>query len=537
MSRTRDRIFRLGLLALSLALSADHTVAAGDSPWAHVLTNPHPVRDGFQYQGHSENLRIVLDLLRNGCRVEWVAVLPADKNSLKGRIVRRGDFLVPMKQPKAILAQIILAEVPKARRLAINGAFSCEVYPLRNPRILLDAHLWAGNYYWYYDTLLLGGFAFEHLYQHDEKSFDPQRHNLFVVPGGGGSIPLNYNELLRNYVAGGGNYLGSCWGCAQALYPSKVSYGSGNGAGIADAHNDEITRSFGALGGTGHIVLRNDAPDHPIMWDLPQEIHNIYWNGPVMKPGKLSHRLASLVNVVADDFRFHSNNPKQRQIDAAEEQGKCLYLTSQRPGEGKVTVFGNHPEASNGVNPFDAHPMGYKAIYNAILFSTADPKRTISLAAPSGPAVLEAAEQMKLTESRTSEAFQTVQTQIEQLQQIVTKKLNEDRRRWTEDDKSGFFLLRLQAALKQLQRCSLARPIEDDQEAEELRQRIDRWSDLVSRNLQQLAKRLPAVKAEQLNRQQSTRWHSIVCPILERSIELTHLNRDVRYYRKLLANR
>jgi hypothetical protein len=517
-------------------MASGHVVAAGELPWAYVITNSDPQRDGFQYQGHSENLRVVLDLLRNDCRVEWVAALGADKVSRQA-IVRRGDFLVPMKQRKASLAQIILAHVSETRRFAINNSFNCEAYPLKNPRILLDAHLWAGNYYWYYDTLLLGGFAFEHLYQHDEDSFDPQHHNLFVVPGGGGKIPREYNALLRDYVGGGGNYLGSCWGCAQALYPSKVSYGSGNGAGIADAHNDEITRSFGALGGTGHIVLRNDAPDHPIMWDLPREIHNIYWNGPVMKPGKSSERLASFVNVVADGFRFHSNNPEQRRLDAAEEEGKCLYLTSRRPGEGKVTVFGNHPEASNGVSPFRAHPMGYKAIYNAILFSTADAKRTITLVGPSGPAVLEAAAQIKLTEALASEAVQAVHTRSEQLQQIVARKLNEDGRRWTEDDKSGFFLFRLEVALKHLLQCSLAGPIEDDLEAKELRQRLERWSDLVIRDLERLAKRLAAANTEQLNRRQSTRWHAIVCPILERSIELTHLERDVQYYRKLRAVR
>ncbi len=496
---------------------------SGNSPWGYVLTNPDPKQDKFQYRGHFENLRLVLDLLRNECQVYWIEATDEDQR------IRRGDYLIPMRQPRARLAQIILATANKSQRVKLTSAFACQAYPLRFPRIQIDAHRWAGNYYWYYDTLLRGGFSFEHLYQHQENSFDARRHNLYVVPGGGGRIPAEYNELLRKYVAAGGNYLGSCWGCAQALYPSKVSYGSGNGAGIADARNNEITRSFGALGGVGHVVLKNDAPDHPIMWDIPNEIHNIYWNGPVMEPGKHSRGLASLVRVVEDDFRFHARDAKQRRVDVEEEIGKCLYLTSQRPNEGRVTVFGNHPEASDGVNPFRAHVMGYKATYNAILFSTAGPKETLQLEAPNSSTVLPKLE-LKPTTDRNEEyeICRSVRTkadkliaQLEQKRQSVTFEL-------TEDMRSGFFLLRLLDAAHNLQQCSLQRPAAEIDEG--LRKRFQHWSDRVEKDIDELTKQLQKIKVTEWNRQ-ATRWHAVAGPIFERSIELSHLDRDLLYQR------
>lgn len=498
------------------------------SIWGYVLTNPDPKDDKCEYRGHVENLRIVLDLLRNACRVEWIASRTKDVAALHHIGARRGDYLVPMNQPNAGLAAVIVGQAPEEQRKILSGKLRCESYPLRYPRILVDAQLWAGNYYWYYDTLLRGGFEFQHLHQHNEGSFDPKCHNLFVVPGGGGRIPAKYNELLRNYVAGGGNYLGSCWGCAQAIYPSKVSYGSGNGAGIADARNNEVTRSFGALGGVGHIILRNDAPDHPIMWDLPQEIHNIYWNGPVMEPGEFSQRLASLTGVVEDDFRFHSKDAEQRRQDYVEEKGKCLYLTSRRPNQGKVTVFGNHPEASNGVNPFRAHPMGFKATYNAILYSTAGEKRTFTLSAPPRRNNAQVAQREKAASAEESiEVAETVRRQAAELVKHIEEKISEGRG-LTEDDHSGFYLLRLRDALKNLARCSIAFPMDNDPNAEALRKRIGRWSKSVTGDLDKLAGRLATLNVKEMRR--STRWHAVACPIFERSIELTHLDRDIRYH-------
>ncbi|MCH7725754.1 MAG: hypothetical protein IH991_04630 [Planctomycetes bacterium] len=498
-------------------------------PAAFAITNPDPKHDGFQFKGHTENLHTVLDLLRNGCEVHWIAAVPADV--VEKQIVRRGDYIVPMNQAKALLALVVLQSASE-RLIELQGPIRYQTYSLRHPKLLVDAQLWAGNYYWYYDTLLRGGFAFEHLLRHDNDSFDAKRHNLFVVPGGGGRIPSLYNDMLRSYVKEGGNYLGSCWGCAQALYPSKVSYGSGNGAGIADAHNNEVIRSFGALGGVGHITLKNDAPDHPIMWDQPDEIHNIYWNGPVMRPGKFSKPLATLKSVVANDFRFHSREAKQRRQDVLEDLGKCLYLTSQRPNEGKVTVFGNHPEASDGVNPFRAHPMGYKAVYNAILFSTAGRKGELELKELG-------AKRIAILDGKTNEGFESlaelaickaVRAKANRLRILVAEKLKQGGRRWTEDQHAGFYLMRLDSALANIGNCSLRRFSGEQPEAARLRDRIRIWSNQVVADLDQLQRRLRDIDGEKMIRRKSTTWHAVVCPTFERSNELSHLQRDVRYF-------
>ena len=505
-------------------------IAAGSEPQGFVVSSPAPAWSGAGDGEALENLRFIGDLLRTGFDVYWISDVPIAISEVEVTGIRRGDFLVPLDQPDLPFLHTMFNSIPADRCIAVTGNFSFDVYQLRRTKVLLDAQPWTDNYNWYYDTLLAGQFEFEHVYDFAVTALDPERHNLFIAPGGGGRIPAAYNRMLRGYVAAGGNFIGSCWGAAQALYPSKVSYGSGNGAGLADAHNHEVVRSFGALGGIGHVVLRNDAPEHPIMWDLPAEIHNVYWNGPVMRPGPHATGLASFAGVVADDFQFHSNDPAQRRLDVDEERGKLLYLTSRRPGEGSVTLFGDHPEASDSINPFRAHPMGAKAVYNAVLYSTAGPRERLVLRKPKGGSPGPSTRTATLVEP-DPESLASIRQKGQALRETVAKLMGDGDDRLTEDDPAGFFLLRADDALEKIEQQSegiklLA--IEDDPRSDALRQRLETWITRTQTSVDRLQTTLSTLNPRRMNRRDAG-WQPIVGPVFERSLELTLLVRDLGY--------
>lgn len=517
--RRHRRLVLCRVFLLSALIAAP--VAAAE-PVAVVLT--HPQKDDGNYAGHRENLQTVWRLLRNGFAVHWVSQA-CDVATSTGRTrLEPGDYLVPLNQPHpAYLKFLVQQTAPQGVR--VSKPFTCRAYPLHYPRILLDAHTWAGNYNWYYETLAAAGLDFDQLYEHNADSFDPQQHNLFVVPGGGGKIPADYNPLLKQYVQQGGNYLGSCWGCAQALYPSKVTYGTGNGAGIADAHNSETSRSYGALGGIGPVTLKNEVPEHPLMWHLPARFTNIYWNGPVMRTGKNATSLATLVDVDRQAFQFHVRDPAQQQRDAEEEFGKSLYAFSQRQGEGKVIVFGCHPEATNWMSPFSAPAAGPRAIWNALLFATCDAECKVKLPRAADVAPPSTPPKPSNTPALDPQQFANVALQATQLQAQLRKVVPAP---WSEDTHTGCYVSHLDTALGQLaaHAAEVAQVDRSQPRGLALAARAQQWATAADATLNELA---PQVTAALLQLPRS-RWYRLAGPALERFAELSVLADDVHWW-------
>jgi len=501
--------------------------AQGAAPNAYLIVHSDPSEDEFRYQGHAENMRLALRILRNGFRVYWLAESNESSTS-NVPLYRRGDFLIPLDQPDRKFLQFLLEQTASPGVQAVSEKITASVYPLDEPTILVDAQSWASNYYWYYDTLTTAGFSFEHLYQHEANSFDPQRHNLFVVPGGGGDIPAGYNDLLRGYVSGGGNFIGSCWGAIQALQPSEASGGSGNGAGIAEGLNTQKIRSFGALGGYGPIVLKNEAPGHPVMWDLPSEIRNIYWNGPVMQPTGGARSLASFHHVVEPDFFFHRPDRAARKLDYTEEIGKSIYMVSQREGEGRVVLFGSHPEATSSVSPFEPFAMGNKALYNSILFATAGPlqSHTLSDHRPSAEdANLGSKQKIYLPEK---DRLEQIRRQVRGIKSSVVELIEDRKPSYTEDDRSGFFLLRLSSALTKVeQRLSDIKVVAaGGARGKDLQTQIEKWMARAEEVYPQLEQEITKIDPIKMN-SWSFRWCPVVGPAYESSATLSHLNDDI----------
>jgi hypothetical protein len=347
---------------------------------ARVLRNPEG-----DYAAQLRSQRTALDLTRSGLTVFRLAEPPEP-----GRDLLPGDYVVPVQEGWGYAAAA-LGELPADQKVALTTDCEIGACRLRFPRIVLDAHPWAGFYRWYHDVLRAGNFRFSHMISPDAREL--AGHDLVVVPGGGGLIPDGYARAMREHVRGGGNYVGSCFGAAQAIYPSKVSYSPEVvGASLIEVENVEIVRSYGALGGTGAIVVANRAADHPVMFGLPEEFHTQYWNGPVMKPRNGTARVLAVLKKA----EFTPRHPE----DASEEYGKAIWLAGQRPGEGKVVVFGDHPESVRrtriaGTARNIPNDLANRGVHNAVLWCSSGETEKVELrpaAVPAGPGWLRPAE-------------------------------------------------------------------------------------------------------------------------------------------------
>ncbi|MHA1834621.1 MAG: hypothetical protein ACTSV7_11620, partial [Candidatus Baldrarchaeia archaeon] len=404
-----------------LTLSVINTMVAEEpSVTAFVLHNPAIVEPALpDYTTHFENFKIVMDLLRNGYKVYWLAegkMLPTISLTGEEQIemeLYRGDFIVPVsgysKKELAYLHAMLERASEKAKIMGITTGMSAKVIPLNYPKILVSAQSWASCGWWYYDCLLNADIPYDHIYEEGKVYIDPGKHNLLIEHGGWGIVPEEYNASLRKFIKEGGNYIGSCWGAMMAVYRESYPpdekkdwpfcvYYKGQpgyiveektfkhekwncGSGIADAWDDATWNHYGKiriknitkhdrnvlwaspLSGQGPVILRNEDPDHPIMWGIPRYFENIYWNGPVMKVGKYAKVLATFRNVVEENYGFNANYPSEIYNpdespnapyklshdwgteegvevwkDILSDAGKALYVVSQRPGEGKVCI-------------------------------------------------------------------------------------------------------------------------------------------------------------------------------------------------------
>jgi hypothetical protein len=343
------------LTVLAAALLVAGPAFGKDDARGWVVVNGHA-----DFDARVRNQRAVLDLLRNGVPVYWMTSVGSTDVGFAD-----GDFAIPLCGDTAYV-KATLDELPTEQVKPLPAAGGLKGYRLRFPRLAVYGR--GGSYFfWYVTTLRQGGFRicpFNGKTAADLKGFD-----VFISPGGGGRITSEYNAMLTGFLKAGGHYVGSCYGAAQALYPSKVSYATGEvGASLIEADNAEIVGSYGALGGRGGIRVANRMPGHPVMWNLPAEFRDNYENGPVMKLHGETTNATILATLVSADFG-------DGRKDTVEEYGKAIWMAGQRPGEGRVVIFGDHPET-----PAWKDTSGAQACWNAVLWCVAGPLEEISAA-------------------------------------------------------------------------------------------------------------------------------------------------------------
>lgn len=160
--------------------------------------------------------------------------------------------------------------------------------------------------------------------------------------GEGGALPILGErssegfERIREFVAGGGGYIGICAGAYIAPQTVEVP-GRPPGLGIINVRN---RREAGREIGTIEIA----ETDHPIVKGCEGKIEIWYQNGPMIEAGKGVETLAIY-----------------------EKDSAAIVCSTY--GEGRVVIFSPHPEGSlkAGIDPGELGTL--KLLENAISFA------------------------------------------------------------------------------------------------------------------------------------------------------------------------
>lgn len=165
---------------------------------------------------------------------------------------------------------------------------------------------------------------------------------LLIVPGGYtarcvAALGGRGFERIREFVAGGGGYVGICAGAYIAPQVVEVP-GRPPGLGIIEIRNERRA-------GSGIKRIGIAKPQHAVMEGCEREVEIWYQNGPMIKAGKGVETLAVY------------------------EEGSAAIVCATY-GEGKVVIFSPHPEGSlaGGADPERLGTL--KLLENAIAFAS-----------------------------------------------------------------------------------------------------------------------------------------------------------------------
>jgi glutamine amidotransferase-like uncharacterized protein len=144
-------------------------------------------------------------------------------------------------------------------------------------------------------------------------------------------------EQIREFVAGGGGYIGICAGAYIAARNVEVP-GRPPGLGIIEISNERKA-------GQGIRTITITQLEHPVVKGCMGEVDIWYQNGPMMKAGKGVETLA-----------------------VYEEGGAAIVWATY--GQGRVVIFSPHPEGSLkvGIDPEEAGAL--KLLENAVEFAS-----------------------------------------------------------------------------------------------------------------------------------------------------------------------
>ena len=325
----------LSLFAVGLSCGRGAgAVAAEGGAWA--IVNPKG-----DYVAQIQNQKIILDLLRNGVTVYWYAGGQGGAKSLNP-----GDYVVLGSGEYTSYIKALLKELPGDRQVDATGALGGKGYKLRWPRIAAPPACAS--------ALQRSGFAFSLLHT-KEKINQLDGTGVFCFSWTRHSDPRPSGQAIRDHIKRGGAYVG-----------------------LTEADLVEAEVSFD-LDGQGSLIVKNEAPDHPVMWHLPEEFSQYHRGGSVLEAAGAS--AVSLASVKTAELK--------RSKKAAEAPGKTLWAAGQRPGEGRAVVFASWPSVAmlkNGKREKTNYMVGPVAtnrlLSNAIFWSTAgDPE---AIKAPAG---------------------------------------------------------------------------------------------------------------------------------------------------------
>lgn len=315
--------------------------------------------------------RFVNGLLRQGMRV----LLTTEQSET----VARGTFLIPLSRAfdpwfdGAVAADEIRGDAARngVELAPIAASTRIVAAPLRLTRVGLYGG--GGAPYNHASILTECGFPTRFLSDAEVRAGRLAEVDVFVMPGGGframfGQIePLGEAgcRAIADFVRQGGMYVGCCAGSYDCIVNTEAFTQACPAQGHlrlinAGPWTSASTKAIEFLDlqspGVGVVTVRNERPDHPVMFGMPASFSLVHYNGPVLDP--LPERVIEGASAAAglarfsgwtDQFTpaecFAGPAPEERAtyLEQAVDAGR-FSIAAGEYGLGRVVAFGSHPE-------------------------------------------------------------------------------------------------------------------------------------------------------------------------------------------------
>lgn len=215
------------------------------------------------------------------------------------------------------------------------------------------------------------GFGVTFLSDADIRAGRLQEVDVFLMPGGGERAMFGQLEPLgeegcraiADFVRGGGMYIGCCAGSYDCIVNSDEFLSVCPAQRCLQLINAGPWKGENAVGflglqspGVGVVTVRNERPDHPVMFGMPQQFDIVHYNGPVLDPlpqrpvegGSAATGLASF-NGWTERFtpaeQFAGEAPGETPTYLAQAiAAERFSIAAGELGRGRVVAFGSHPE-------------------------------------------------------------------------------------------------------------------------------------------------------------------------------------------------
>jgi len=365
---------------------------------------------------HGENLpytsiqqsitNMINDLLRMNITVFWASsnfsslTKTMSNDSTKTRFFERGEFIVPFTGNYSTNAVIISVATDyelgseietyyPVNMFFIMEPLSLDVYPLNYAKCALrfESNFWLDAAYAYSDILYSSGFLDIDFFLDGElcQKLNNRDFNILIWPGGDGTAKaadVKICRSIRSFVNNGGGFIGSCYAAYSAssgmvlpLFPSEYKNNFPTFGWLALTSSSALQVDCVA-----YVTITMMNRSHPVAFGLNTTQESLHGGGAVFTWATMDQNTQALG--IVDDLQlevWRNKNYEKIPPQLLENflkflKGKPIWISSYF-GEGKVVVFGDHPE-------FHCPNRHDKVIDNAVFYITTDKNTIIQLTSP-----------------------------------------------------------------------------------------------------------------------------------------------------------
>ena len=319
-------------------------------------------------------LRFANRLLRGGTRV-LVMLQPGDAAS-DSSTLRRGSVVVPLSPvvDPGLVSSVDAGAIPALaddagiRMVPLSAADAFVGAPISS--LVVGLYGGGGAPFNQASILAACGFQIRFLSDSEIRAGLLDEVDVIIVPGGGFRAMLGQIEPLgeagcraiARFVERGGMYVGSCAGSYDcAIVPDDFvrSCPAQKHLQILNARvwNDSAI-DFGGLQspGVGVVKVKNERPDHPVMFGLPDEFEVVHYNGPIFEPlaepriegASLATGLATFTGwsepFTPSESFMGKTAPGDGTLLSRAVAARRYSAIAGYYGQGRVVAFGSHPE-------------------------------------------------------------------------------------------------------------------------------------------------------------------------------------------------